>query len=57
MLILWDGRLQGGVKTKNQISLHVMIVFLQKKPKTEFYSEDKKRIFTEKKKKKHTKNL
>ena len=29
---------------------------LQKKTKTEFYSEDKKRIFTEKKRK-HTKNL
>ena len=29
-----------------------MIVFLQKKTKREFYSEDKKRIFTEKKEKK-----
>ena len=34
-----------------------MIVFLRKKTKTEFYSEDKKSIFTEKKEKKHTKNV
>ena len=33
---------------KNQISLHVMIVFLQKKTKTEFYSEDKKNIYRKK---------
>ena len=53
MLMFWDALREAARRRqdkKNQISFHLVIVFLQKKTKREVYSEDKKEYLQKKKK-------
>ena len=60
MLMFWDALREAARRRqdkKSNIPSRNDCFSAKKKTKTEFYSEDKKRIITEKKEKKHTKNV